>query len=206
MGSSRKKMRGLCTRPRAISSRRRMPPESVLVCASRHLVRSTASSTSAMFFSRCSARHAVELGVDRQVLFDGQILVAGQRLRNHADHAPHVVRILAHVVPGHDGLARGDRNQRGHHADERALARAVRPQQAEDLALGHAEVHVLHRFKVAVALDDVLHRDGRGARRLPLPLPAGLLLAAALTASPAWLWECRPRPSCRAQTSRRDWG
>ena len=51
------------------------------------------------------ARNAVELGVDDQILFEGQILIAGERLGNDADHAPHVVGILAHVVAGDDGLA-----------------------------------------------------------------------------------------------------
>ncbi len=67
-----------------------------------------------------------------------------------------------HVVPADDGLAGGDRNERGHHADERALACSVGPEQAEDLALGDAEVDVLDGFKVAVALDNVLDRDGDG--------------------------------------------
>ena len=111
------------------------------------------------------ARHAVELGVDAQVLLDRQVLVAGERLRNHADHPPHIVRILCHVVAGYDSFSRSDRNERGHHADERALSGSVWPQQAEDLALGHAEAHVLYRFKVAVALYDVLHRDRNRARR-----------------------------------------
>ena len=74
-----------------------------------------------------------------QVFFDGQVLVAGQRLGNDADHAPHVVGIFGHIVAGDDGFARGDGDQRGHHADERALAGAVGAEQAEDLALGHAE-------------------------------------------------------------------
>ncbi len=96
--------------------------------------------------------YAVELGVDAQVLFDRQILVAGHRLRNDADHAAHLIRILGHIVAADDRLARGHGNQRGHHADERALAGAVGPEQAEDLAFGDAEVHVLDGFKSAVAL------------------------------------------------------
>ena len=98
--------------------------------------------------------HAVELGVDAQVLFDGEVGIAGERLGNHADHAPHRIRFLGHIVAGDDRFAAGDRNQRGHHADQRALACAVRPQQAEDFAVGHREAHVLDRFKVAIALDD----------------------------------------------------
>ena len=112
------------------------------------------------------ARHAVKLGVDRQVFLQGQILVAGERLRNDADRLPHVIRVLAHVVPSHNGFARGDGDERGHHADECALAGAVRSQQTEDLALANAEVHVLDGFKVAVAFPDVLHRNGHGMRRV----------------------------------------
>ncbi len=82
------------------------------------------------------ARHAVELGVDLQIFFDGQVLVAGQGLGNDADHAAHLVGIFGHVVAADDRLAGGDRNQRGHHADERAFAGAVGAEQAEDLAFG----------------------------------------------------------------------
>ena len=62
-------------------------------------------------------------------------------------------------------LPAGDRNERGHHADERALARAVGAEQAEDLAVGDREAHALDGFKVAVALDDVLDRNGGVAGR-----------------------------------------
>src|SRR5437667_1083321 len=52
VGSSRKKMRGSCTRPRAISTRRRMPPDRFFTCLSRHCVSSTAASSSAISRSR----------------------------------------------------------------------------------------------------------------------------------------------------------
>ena len=45
-------MRGSCTSPRAISTRRRMPPDRFLTGASRHFVSSTASSSSAISCSR----------------------------------------------------------------------------------------------------------------------------------------------------------
>src|ERR1017187_10293162 len=54
VGSSRKKMRGSCTSPRAISSRLRMPPESFFTWLSAHLVRSTASSSSSINLFRRS--------------------------------------------------------------------------------------------------------------------------------------------------------
>ena len=45
-------MRGSCTRPRAISTRRRIPPERFFTCASRHCVSSTACSSSSINFTR----------------------------------------------------------------------------------------------------------------------------------------------------------
>src|SRR5438477_8343124 len=54
VGSSRKKIRGSWTRPRAISTRRRMPPDRFLTCLSAHCVSSTASSRLAMSFFRLS--------------------------------------------------------------------------------------------------------------------------------------------------------
>src|SRR5439155_3225328 len=54
VGSSRKKMRGSCTSPRAISTRRRMPPDRFFTGAARHFVSSTASSSSSISRSRFS--------------------------------------------------------------------------------------------------------------------------------------------------------
>ncbi len=56
-----------------------------------------------MFFSRCGAGNAVELGVDAQVLFDGEIGVAGEGLGNDADHAADGIGILGDIVAGDDG-------------------------------------------------------------------------------------------------------
>ena len=71
-----------------------------------------------------------------QVFFDGEVGIAGQRLGNDADHAADIVGILDDIVAADDGFARGDRDERGHHADERALPCAVGTEQAEDLAFG----------------------------------------------------------------------
>src|SRR5436190_1785575 len=54
VGSSRKKIFGSWTRPRAISTRRRMPPDRFFTCASRHCVSSTNSSSCVMSLSRFS--------------------------------------------------------------------------------------------------------------------------------------------------------
>ena len=68
---------------------------------------------------RFFAGNVVQLGVDAQVLFDGQVEVAGQRLRDHAHGAARVVRIFRDVEAGDARRAGGDRHQRGHHADQR---------------------------------------------------------------------------------------
>src|SRR6185295_1734184 len=52
VGSSRKKIRGSCTRPRAISTRRRMPPDRFLTWAWRHCVSSTAANSPSISRSR----------------------------------------------------------------------------------------------------------------------------------------------------------
>ena len=58
-----------------------------------------------MFFSRSALGAPLELGVDAQVLFDGEIGIAGECLGNDADHAANRVGIFGHVVAGDDGLA-----------------------------------------------------------------------------------------------------
>ena len=47
----------------------------------------------------------VELGVDVQILFDGEVEVAGQRLRNYAHQAAGRVRFFLHVVTEDAGVA-----------------------------------------------------------------------------------------------------
>ena len=95
-------------------------------------------------------RNVVELGVNAEIFFDGQIEIAGQRLRDHADGAAHRIGIFRDVVSGNAGSAAGDRDERSHHADQRGFPRAVRPQQAEDFFFLHVEGNVIDGGKVAV--------------------------------------------------------
>src|SRR5260370_12764301 len=69
----------------------------------------------------------IELGVYAHVLFDGEINVAGEGLRDHSDRAPCVVWIGLDVVPGDSRFSGGDRNERSHHTNERGFTRAIRP-------------------------------------------------------------------------------
>ena len=112
---------------------------------------------------RCSAGHAVKLGVDAEVLFDREIDVAGHGLRNHAHAVACVVRSFATSKPLMR-RARGDGQQRGHHADQRGLACAVGTQQTEDFALLHGERDVVDRGEVAILLGDVIDHDGVAGR------------------------------------------
>ena len=100
VGSSRKRILGECTNPRAISKRRRMPPEKVPTRAFENCPRSTASSSSRISVGAFFGRDAVNLGVDLQVFLGGQFGIGGERLGNHPDGVPHAFRILAHVVSG----------------------------------------------------------------------------------------------------------
>src|SRR6185437_1497277 len=89
--------------------------------------------------------------------FDAQVEVAGHRLRNHSHGIAGAVRIAADVVTGDDGASRGNGQQRGHHANERALARAVGAKQSEHFLLFHLEGDVIHGCEFAEGLNDVVH-------------------------------------------------
>ena len=71
------------------------------------------------------------------------------------------IRLFRNIMSGNDRFAAGDRNERCHHADERALTRAIGSEQAEDLSVAHVEGYVAHGFEVAVALYDVFDGDRR---------------------------------------------
>src|SRR5690242_10515111 len=109
-----------------------------------------------------AGRNVVELGVDVEVFLHGEVEVTGQSLRNHADGAPSRIRLAAHVVAGNARHPRSDRQERGHHADKRGLARPVGAQQAESFAFIHREGNIVYGGELAIFLDDVLHGDGFG--------------------------------------------
>ena len=91
--------------------------------------------------------------------------IAGHRLRNDAQAAANVVGLRLHVEAGDVGCASGDRDERGHHTDQRGLPCTIGTEQPEDFALANAERDVVDGGEVAILLDDVRHRDRRRARR-----------------------------------------
>ena len=50
-------------------------------------------------------------------------------------------------------------DQAGDHVEDRGLARPVRPQQANCLALSHREAYVLHNRSAAIALTEMMHGE-----------------------------------------------
>src|SRR5271167_3647082 len=102
------------------------------------------------------------------VLGAGEVRVAGHILRNYADAVAHRVGIADYVVSGHYGGAAGGRNQRSEHADQRALARAVWSQQAEDLAALYGEADVIDGQQRAKTLADAFDINGDAVVHLGL--------------------------------------
>ena len=107
-----------------------------------------------------AARHPVQLGVQAQVLLGRQIPVERRVLEHQPDVAPHLVAFTLDIVASHAGGAAGRVHERAEHADRRRLARPVGAEEAERLAGRDREVDAAHRFDLAVALDETVHRHG----------------------------------------------
>ncbi len=67
---------------------------------------------------------------------------------------------LLDIVPSDPRVSFRGRRQRRQHANQRGLARAVRPQQAEDFSFLHGEADVVHGDEIAEALREAFHFDG----------------------------------------------
>ena len=136
------------------------PDESTPHFVSRKRPRSNCSSSASM--RSASRLHAVEQAEDAQVLRDGQ--VAGQRrvhggevrpLERRGERSPREVHAF-------DADRAGARLEHAEdHVDGRRLARAVRPEQPDDLVPAHLERDPVHRHDVAVALAEPAHREHR---------------------------------------------
>ena len=70
-----------------------------------------------------ASRHAVELGVEAQVLLRRQVHVERRVLEHEADAAAHLEALAHHVAAGHQGAARRRLEQGAEHLDRRGLAR-----------------------------------------------------------------------------------
>ena len=81
-----------------------------------------------------------DLGGEVEVLLDREILVEREVLGHVADRGAQALGVARHAVAEHLRRAGGRLEEPHQHAHERRLARAVRPEAAEDLAPPHGEV------------------------------------------------------------------
>src|SRR5438309_1535595 len=135
-------------------------------------------------------RHVVQLRVDAQVLFNREIEVAGHRLRYDSDGYAGAVRVFGHVVSVDECAACRDWNERGHHANERALACTIGTEQSKYLAGRDTEVDIVHGCELAIALHDVIDDDGAVLRvhRLAACLLLGMSTSAVIPGASVWSW------------------
>ena len=94
--------------------------------------------------------------LDLERLAHGEERIEDDLLRHDADGAPRGAVIAAHVVAHHRKAARVGAHQPAERGNEGGLAGAVRPEEAEEFALGHGERHARERDDVAVTLVDAI--------------------------------------------------
>ena len=87
-----------------------------------------------------AARHVVEARGEAQHFAPGLEHIEARFLQRHADRLAHIARLLEHIKAADPSLALSRPEQRGQHSHRRRLARAVLPQEAEDLPAPHAQV------------------------------------------------------------------
>ena len=111
-----------------------------------------------------SRRDAEQPGLQDEQFTAGLARVETRLLQRHPDTATGGVRIRSHVDPSDARRARCDGHQRGQHSHGGRLSGAVRPEEAEDLTRGHAEIHApygVHRSAPATEpLDQLLGFHG----------------------------------------------
>ena len=83
------------------------------------------------------AQNAEQIGVEIHVFPDGEVQVQAEFLRHIADAVFDGLRFAHDIVAGHAGAAFAGIQQAAEHAQRRGFARAVRPDEAEDLAGGN---------------------------------------------------------------------
>jgi hypothetical protein len=101
------------------------------------------------------APQPVHLSPEVEVLPRRQVRVKGDFLRHDAEKRLSRVALGEDRATHHPRLARRGLEQARQHRDSRALSRAIRPQQAEDLALPHLKAHLLRCLQVAKVLAEL---------------------------------------------------
>ena len=152
--------------------------------------------------------HAVQSGVEAQILVHREILVEAEALGHVADALLDPLGLGGHVVAHHRAVAAAGIEDSAQHADGGRLAGAVGAQHAEDLTAVHAQRDVLHRDEVAEAARKVLRHDDRvafsGALRAHRRASAGCAVRSirAKAGTPACSCSAGSSTSIRTRTTR----
>jgi len=156
-GSSSSMNAGLPASARAISQRRRSPPDSEMDGALRSRAMSNSSSSRSSWRSRAALSRSTTSST-RECVLDIQAAENGRLLRQIADAEP---RALVHrqrrdVLPVERDDALVGLHQSGDHVEHGGLAGAVGAEQPDRLALPHHQRDVLHDGARAVSLAEVV--------------------------------------------------
>ena len=103
--------------------------------------------------------NVVELRIDVQVLFNGEIKIAGEGLGNDAKQTAGRIRLFLYIVTRDACFPGSDRNERRHHTNQSRFAGAIGAEQTENLLVLNLERNIVYGGEIAVFLDDVLHLD-----------------------------------------------
>ncbi|MEI9892578.1 MAG: hypothetical protein WDN28_01310 [Chthoniobacter sp.] len=106
-----------------------------------------------------AAGHALQGGAVAQVLIHAHVGVERCILRQVAEVPPRFDRLLEDVEPGNGRASGGGRQIAGEDLHRRALARAIRPEKANDFAFFHLEVEAVDRGDARVSLGEVFDFD-----------------------------------------------
>ncbi len=116
---------------------------------------------------------AVDVGEEVEVLEHREVLVERELLRHVADAAADLLAVAGDVEPVDRRLPLGGRQQAAEDADQRRLPRAVRPQEAIDLAARHAERDLVEGAELAEVAGDPLGEDAVVDVRVRIRVRAG---------------------------------
>ena len=93
------------------------------------------------------AGDVIEQAVELEILFCRQSIIQRWVLEDDADGAPHLGRVLDHIMPGQGGTATAGLEQGAEDLDGGRLARPIGADKAEHLTLADAEAHLIDRGK-----------------------------------------------------------
>ena len=124
-------------------------------------VRSSRSAAASTAVFAAAPPQSLEIGHEVKKLADPHVIVERRVFRHIADQAANRERVGHDVMAGDLDTAGGRHEITGQHAEYRALARAIGPKQADDLALFDRKGHVGDGAARPVPFGDMLRQHKR---------------------------------------------